>query len=163
LAHLVLLLLLGAVGLQTVYYYPQLPETVASHFSGSGTPNGWSSRQEFFGIYWGMVVVMLLVLYGLPLLYRRFPKISSNIPNKEYWMAPERREETFAFLSARMHWFANATIVFLISTMQLVILTNFDAQPNLPAGQVWTLTGFFLSFTVGWMIHLYYRFAKPGC
>lgn len=27
-----------------VYFYPQLPETVATHFSFDGTPNGYSSR-----------------------------------------------------------------------------------------------------------------------
>ena len=27
-----------------LYFYPQLPETVATHFGIDGTPNGWSSR-----------------------------------------------------------------------------------------------------------------------
>lgn len=39
-------LLLLAI-LQAAWYYPQLPEMVASHFGVSGKPDGWMSRQSF--------------------------------------------------------------------------------------------------------------------
>ena len=39
--------LLSLAILQAAWYYPRLPETVASHFSGSGIPDGWMSKQSF--------------------------------------------------------------------------------------------------------------------
>jgi uncharacterized membrane protein len=37
-----------AVGvLQSIYYYPRMPEVVASHFDGLGAANGWSSKNGF--------------------------------------------------------------------------------------------------------------------
>ncbi len=41
--------------LQTVYYYPRVPQVVASHFDGTGVPNAWSGRDGFFALYLGMV------------------------------------------------------------------------------------------------------------
>ena len=52
--------------LQTLYYYPQLPEVVASHWDGLGAPNGWSSRFGFFGVYLGIVILLAGVFIYLP-------------------------------------------------------------------------------------------------
>jgi len=32
--------LIALAAVQTLYYYPQMPEVVASHFDGRGAPNG---------------------------------------------------------------------------------------------------------------------------
>ena len=44
--------------LQSVFYYPQLPAVVASHFDGAGIANGWSSRNVFFTVYLVMVAMV---------------------------------------------------------------------------------------------------------
>ena len=51
--------LTGVAVLQVVYYYPQLPAVVASHFDGHGAANGWSGKEFFFGLY--LVILLLLV------------------------------------------------------------------------------------------------------
>lgn len=76
----------------------QLPERVATHFNGSGEPNGWMSRsahQEFmliFGLAFPMVIVLLCYAS------RFLPRGLVNIPHREYWLAPERRAETSNYL-----------------------------------------------------------------
>ena len=51
--------LLAIAVLQTLYYYPQMPAVVASHFDGLGAPNGWSSRNGFFALYLGITTLSL--------------------------------------------------------------------------------------------------------
>lgn len=42
--------LMVLLAVQALYYYPQLPERMASHFGADGRPNGWTTREGFFGI-----------------------------------------------------------------------------------------------------------------
>ena len=47
--------------LQMVYFWPRMPERMASHFGISGKPDGWMSRKPFFWVY-GVTLVVLGVL-----------------------------------------------------------------------------------------------------
>lgn len=48
-----------------LYFYPQLPETVATHFGIDGTPNGWSSRLgAAVGMPAGLLVLHLVCCLG---------------------------------------------------------------------------------------------------
>jgi len=54
--------------LQAAWYGPRLPETVASHFGGSGLPDGWMARQSYIladvAISVG-VALFMLVMYAV--------------------------------------------------------------------------------------------------
>jgi hypothetical protein len=160
-AHLILLLLWSGIGLQSLAYYPQLPPVVASHFDAAGTPNGWQSKAMFFGIYWGVSLLMTLAFYALPVLLRRLPVAVINLPHRDYWLAPERRQESLASLAVYMHWFGNAMIGLLLVTFELAIEANLRRQ-NLPPDAMWALLAGFLIFTGAWLVRLYRRFARPG-
>jgi len=160
-AHLILLLLWGGIGFQSLAYYAQLPPVVASHFDAAGQPNGWQSKEMFFGIYGGVSTLMTLGFYALPVLLRRLPVSLISMPNRDYWLAPDRRQESLAALAVYLHWFGNAIIGLLVATFQLAIQANLRQQ-NLPAESMWTLLAAFLLFTVTWLVRLYRRFAKPG-
>ncbi|RYD60187.1 MAG: DUF1648 domain-containing protein, partial [Verrucomicrobiaceae bacterium] len=62
----------------------QLPERVASHFNGSGVPDGWMSRSEHLwtvgGIAVGLSALMLILFYCL----RFLPVAGINLPNKSH-------------------------------------------------------------------------------
>lgn len=48
-----------------VYFYPQLPERVATHFAIDGTPNGWSSRfNAAFVLPAGLLALQLVCCFG---------------------------------------------------------------------------------------------------
>jgi serine/threonine-protein kinase len=126
------LLLIVAVALMVVYY-PQLPERMASHFDGAGRANGWSSKAFFFGV---QVFVLLLVTVCFAILPRRIqtlPPDKINLPNKSYWLAPERREATMASVVSAITWFGCAVLVFLIAVTWLVIRVNLGLESGLPA------------------------------
>ena len=62
--YLLFLFLLGLCILQALYYYPELPEKVASHFDLDGNPNAWSSKQFFIAFY-SIVTGAILSAYSV--------------------------------------------------------------------------------------------------
>jgi uncharacterized membrane protein len=160
--HLILLLLWGAVALQCLYYFPLLPEAVASHFDGAGRPNGWSSKQGFIALHLSIAGLMTFVFFVLPRLLRRIRPSLINLPNREYWLIPERKEQALAMLDEEMGWFGIAILMMIISTTQLAINANLAGGDNLRSETMWMLLGGFFAFTVVWLIRLYRRFRVPS-
>jgi len=78
---MVLAILVGAAVLQTLHYYPRLPSTVASHFGSGGHPDGWSSKEAFFGLYAALLVLLPVLFNGLPVFLRRIPPFWVNLPS----------------------------------------------------------------------------------
>ena len=72
-----------------VYYYPQLPDIVASHFGSAGKPDAWSSRHVFVGIYLFSVIMTGLIFLGLAYGMRSIPDNLINLPNRDYWLSQD--------------------------------------------------------------------------
>ena len=101
-----------------------LPPLVASHFGTSGTANGYMPRTFY-------IRFMLAFVLGLPTImtfvtWRALgsAKTRINLPNRDYWLAPERRAETIAFLRAGLLWFGVLLVAFLCFAHWLVVLAN---------------------------------------
>lgn len=139
---------------------PPLAEPVATHFDGAGNPNGWMSRN-------GYVVFMIAFGIGLPLLIMglirvapvRYPR-RLRIPNRSYWLAPERREETLRFLNAHVAWLATLMVLFVIAIHHLLLLANSSLPARLPQTPFLSLLGSFLAGLAVWIGVLWYRFRK---
>jgi uncharacterized membrane protein len=106
--------LLGIVVLQAIVYYPQLPAQLASHFDARGLPNGWSSKSAYFALQAFIVLVLTLCFAVLPSLLERAPARLLNLPNKDYWLAPERRAATMARVASALTWFGCAGLAFVV-------------------------------------------------
>lgn len=118
------LLLMGLVQWMRVYSF--LPERMASHFAYDGTPNGWQTKDAFFTAMFLVIATSAFVTFLVPVLMAFTPDILINLPNKWYWLAPERRRETLGFLGAQMGWFGCGLLfVLLYATWQAI-------QVNLP-------------------------------
>ena len=88
----------------SIWAYPSLPPTVATHFNLRGTPDGFSSR-------FVAVAIGPLVIVGMTLLFNVLPKFDP------------RRENYAKFLST--YWlFANAVIAFMLIIHGIVIATG---------------------------------------
>jgi uncharacterized membrane protein len=144
---------------QVVYYYPQLPEVMASHFDGSGSANGWSSREVFIGIYLAMVVLVIGIFRLLPGWSLTHSRFSLKIPHREYWLAPARREQTHAFFRNHMAVMGVAHLLLAIITIELAIRANLGQHTRLHDGIYWALSLYFI-FLGGWLIHFFMHFRK---
>jgi serine/threonine-protein kinase len=99
-----LMLLMGL--LEWMHAYPQLPDRMASHFDFYGRPDGWQPKEAFFLVMAVVVVMTGLTGFLVPVVLAAAPTEFINVPRRDYWLAPGRREETFRFLRTHLEWFA---------------------------------------------------------
>ena len=144
------------------HYYPLLPKVVASHFDRHGIANGWQTKQGFFEVLGGMTVLSAFLVFGVPALVSVIPSQFINLPNKDYWLAPEQRAGSMQFLSGWFAWFGCAVYLVIILTFDYAIQTNLHSPngPN-PARLWYTLAGF-AGCTGIWTIRLLRRFGRPA-
>lgn len=159
LARFALVVLLLVIAFQVAYYAPRLPDTVASHFGPSGEPDGWASKTELFVVYGVVLVVTVGPFLLLPQLLRRIPEEFINLPRKEYWLAPERREETFRTIGVHLLWLGNGTLAFLSHVMGRAMAVNLEPEPRLGGGFWWSL-GLYVTFVTVWLVVFVRRFYR---
>src|SRR5687768_10431534 len=97
------LLYIGLMGFM-VSSASQLPARVATHFDFQGHPNGWMSRSGHLTFMWILGTILPLLPVVILYLTRSLPPGLINVPNRDYWLAPERRQETLAYLMRLGIW-----------------------------------------------------------
>jgi hypothetical protein len=139
----------------------QLPPNVASHFAGSGEADGFMARGSY-------LAAMCVFAAGLPALMvlwtRRIVQQSPhrvNLPNREYWMAPQRREATLQALTAYMMLFGFGLSLLIAFVHWEVIEANMRQPPRLATARFVIAIGLFMAATGGWLYRLYARFRRP--
>lgn len=135
-----------------------LPNVVASHFDSSGNANGFMPRSVYVWFMLVIVALVPLVLALVPLRAFRNPNTRINLPNREHWLAPERRTETIETLSQQAVRFSTMLLAFLCYAHWLVIQANKTAPPNLSSR--WFIGGLvvFLVATLFWAVSFIGRF-----
>ena len=143
-------------------YYSVLPLRVASHFGANGVADGWMSRGAFGVTYVGTVVLMVVLFGGISALVRRLPVGLINLPHREYWLAPPRREETLRRLDVDMGWMGLGTIVLLIVTFQLCLEANRNGTFRL-SNAIWGVLAVYLVAMTAWLVRFVLRYSQvPG-
>jgi len=159
LPKIVYLLMLFMGLLEWMQVYPQLPDRMASHFDFYGRPDGWQPKEAFFLVMAVVIGVTGLIGFLLPALIAAAPAGFINVPRKDYWLAPERREETLRFLRTHLEWFACGVLFVLLYAASQAINANLpDHAPFGAQGLLYALAGFFLltiAGTVRLMRHFY--------
>jgi uncharacterized membrane protein len=143
---------------QVAYYYPLLPDRVASHFGASGRPDAWSSKETFVTIYLIVVAFIAVLFPGIGLVLRKIPTSLINLPNKDYWLLPERREETIAVLSRQFLWFGSATLLLLLDIFHQSFRVHLGQAQGLehPVSSIVA----YVAFSVFWSIGLIVKFMR---
>lgn len=145
---------------QIIYYYPQMPEVVVSHFDGLGVPNDWSSKNGFFGLYAAILAMLVGIFIFVPGWSEKHRRFGMKIPHRDYWLAPERLTQTRAFFRRQMMIMGVVHVSLAIYAIQLAILANFAGQPRLHPSIGWALALYFAILIV-WLVHFYLHFRKP--
>src|SRR5580704_235844 len=157
-AVFVLLVFLGF--LQARNFATAMPGVMATHFGASGSANGWQTKGQFFFLEIVMLGVCLLIGFGVPAIIAAAPPSMMNLPNKEFWLAPVRRDHTLSVFRIQMAWFACALLTFLIVVNQLVFNANQTVPRHLNGPQFTMALVAFLGFTALWTIRLISYFSK---
>ena len=138
----------------------QLPDRLATHFDGSGQPNGWMNRSFhlwfilIFGLTFPLIVAVVLF-------FARFlPDGLINIPRRDYWLAAERRADTFAYLLRHAIWFACIGVCFVAGIHLLIVRANAQLPAHLSTPLLLSVVGAFLAALVAWAVALVRHFRR---
>jgi uncharacterized membrane protein len=145
---------------QCFHDFPLLPDRVASHFGASGMPNGWMTKPQFFTIYAVMLLPALAVEFWVARRIARTDGARLNMPNKDYWLSPERRAATFAYFTSFFAWYGCALLALLVFVMGLAMRANLDSSPQLPTGLTAAALAAFVLFNVAAIVAMFRRFSS---
>jgi uncharacterized membrane protein len=143
-----------------IYTTSYLPDTVATHFGASNQANGWMSRSGYllFTLSF-MIGISALVSFCVGTLPRKYPHWT-NVPNRDYWLAAQRREDSLRFLSAHGKRLGCLIVMMMLGMHYTILIANHMRPPALPLS-IFTsvLVGFSLAL-IWWIVRLYRRFPK---
>lgn len=150
---------LTVAGVDAAYHYPLLPEKMASHFGPSGQADGWMPKDAFMVMNVSLMLFTALLLGSIRTLLRYIPDDAINLPYKEFWLAPERRDGTLRVVSSYFLWFAVATTALLAAILHGVYRANLSPLPIL-GSLTWVILGAYLVYTLCWTVSLTRRFKR---
>ncbi len=137
--------------------YQDLPDKVVSHYNTNMVADDTMGKLSFTITMIAMTVLLGFGTgFGSGFLIRRYPSLL-NIPNKEYWLADERRETTLASINRHMLQIGIATSLLFACIIQASInstLHGSDAN-NTP---LWIGTGVIGIYTTAVVLALCFRF-----
>lgn len=137
-----------------------LPPVVASHFGSGGAANGFMGKGTYTAFMLAVVVAVPALLGLLGQLVRVLPLQLLNLPNKQYWLAPQRRAATLESLSSLSMPFALALVVLLCFVHWLVVQANAVQPARLLEGSLFVALAVFGAATVLWLVVLFRRFNR---
>ncbi len=154
-------------------WYPRLPEHVATHFDWAGHPNGWMSRAAHLKILIALGLGAPVFIAAICYATRFIPAAFVNIPNREYWLAPERRAQTSTKLFRHGILLAAIMTAFITGVHLLIVGANLAVRPGVsptaaetvyadfvaPASHA--LIGAFVVAIAVWTVALVLEFRRP--
>ena len=153
------LALLGAI----VYFsntVSSLPPMVASHFDGAGFPTAHFTRAFYTKFLFGIGVAFPIAMVALlSLVYSKASDM--KLPNRDYWLAPERIAQTRALLVSHGVWFGCLMVAMVCYVHWLVLAAHRMVPPRLSNQLVMGGLLVFMAIAIGWVIALLRAFRRP--
>jgi len=134
---------------------------VATHFGPAGGANGWMTplayRVSFTFFTVGYSSFIIAICYAL----RFFPASSLNVPNSDFWRAPENYTLACRFLFQSSFWFGALSALWAAALNFLVVRANRSNPPHFGLAGILVLTTVYLGITVVWIFSLVGYFRRP--
>ena len=137
-----------------------LPPMVASHFDGAGFPTAHFTRAFYTKFLFGIGVAFPIAMVALlSLVYSKASDM--KLPNRDYWLAPERIGQTRALLVAHGVWFGCLMVAMVCYVHWLVLAAHKNVPPHL--SNQWVSGGLlvFMAIAIGWVVALLRAFRRP--
>ena len=138
-----------------------LPPFIASHFDDAGNVTAQMSRGTYikFVFFMGVGLPILMVAF-LTLIYSNARDM--KMPNRDYWLAPERIAHTRAVLVSHGVWFGCLMSAMVCYVHWLILEAHRTVPPHLSGP--WVAGGMFVLLAVsgGWIIASLRYFRGPS-
>jgi RNA polymerase sigma factor (sigma-70 family) len=139
---------------------------VATHFNFAGNADYWmtQSHSTLVWLLTGCGFPLFFIAIGYSVRFQSISKHTLNIPNREYWLASERIDETSGYVFHHYLWLAFLGAVFMFLQMLLQIQANHQNPPHLSTPRALAVGGCFIAATavsMGKMIRHFSRINTP--
>lgn len=138
-----------------------LPDPFVTHFNSANEADRWMTHTQ----YW---LTQALISIGTPAIIvvllsfsTRLPSYLINLPNKDYWLHPDRQAQTQQKTVTLAWWMACILIAFAIGIHYNLVLANQSAPPALNGKVLAATIGGFALALVLWLKQLKHMFAVP--
>jgi hypothetical protein len=138
-----------------------LQALVASHFSAGGLANGFMVRGDYLLMITGMTLLMPLLLALIAASAHLLPPRYINLPQRDYWLAPERRADTIATFVRLSMQLAHLLAAFLCFIHWLVVHANTLQPPQFPETPFKIGAVLFLLALLAWLLRFFNAFRRP--
>lgn len=128
-----------------------LPDPFATHFNAANAPDRWLSHQQYWLVQALISVITPALLVILLSLSNRLPSYLINLPNKDYWLHPNRLADTQKKIIRFGWWMACIIIAFCIGMHYNLVVANQGETPTLHGKLLLLTVGLFAIAIVWWL------------
>ena len=138
----------------------RLPPVTAVHFDASGAANSFMAREQYLKLISLFAVGLpLFIVIVTSVVYSRARDF--KVPNRDYWMAPERAAATRSFLIGHGIWFGTLLAGLMCFIHWIVVIANGQQPPHLANAMAIGGLLVFLAVTLAWALVLVVAFRRP--
>ena len=149
---------------ETVRLWYITPAQMAAHFDISGNPNRFTSKAQFFGfeIETMLVVIGMGVVTQIFVLITPVEWINLKMPNWEYWLAPEHRDEIIDRMSSFVAILFGIVALGVQAGFELAVSANLHQPIHFDAQKMFMLIAGFFVVTILMLFWLMISFRIPS-
>jgi hypothetical protein len=147
--------------IQIALQAPYLPTPLAVRFNAAGAAVAWNSAQYFATVNVVVVALIVTAFLIIPGMLSRRRRLNWRLPNRGYWLAPERLPKTIDYLQRQFLWYGIVTLLLLMAVFQLVVDANTVQPARLNVRRLGWLLASYIAFIIVWAWSLWRKFARP--
>jgi uncharacterized membrane protein len=154
------LLIVALAIVQITVQMRSMPPLLATKFDLDGVPVAWMTAGAVEILEFGLLALFVIGFWLLPRVFAHRSDTYWRIPNKDYWLAPERRSGTIEALRGLISWMGVVVVLLFMAASQLVFDANDRSPPRLASDAlIWLLLSF-LFFVVLWIWVIVRQFGR---
>jgi uncharacterized membrane protein len=109
---------------QNAWYWSQLPNRVAIHFGANGVPDNWMDKSSATLLMCSFQIGLPLFLVGITWIAAFLPSALINVPNRKYWLHPDRRVKALEYVNCVVAWIAVLASLFMMLVGHLTFIAS---------------------------------------
>ena len=149
-------------GFLSLVLYLVSPARVAVHFNQNGIPNSWASREVNFMV-WLMVYGFIGVFFtAIPGIIKQAPRKFVNLPHRDFWLAPERFENSCRIISGMLYDMGAALSFFFMLLEGAGFQSGLKPGGILNKGFMDIMFFLFCAYTFIWLGRFLWIFGRAG-
>ncbi len=128
---LIFILVVAISLLLSFYFYSKLPDEAAVHFNVYGEVDSYAGKDVLLVVNLMVVISIGIVFFLIGKFIHKIPTKWLNLPNKDYWLRPERKEYSLNKTKDISYIFGAATILYLDVLFYEIYKANQMPEPKL--------------------------------